>query len=320
MARFGLVGFWPASRLVRRFREPATRGLVAGLAAHSYLPLDRLLTAGIGLSLGLAAHAVGWPVAGGGSQAIATALASVITSNGGEILTGRDVRSLDDLPPAPATLLDITPRQLLAMAGDRLSGRGARALRRWRYGPGTFKADYLLSGPVPWTNEQCRRAGTVHLGGRFEEIAAAERSTAAGTIAERPLTLVVQPCIADPSRAPAGQHVLWSYCHVPHGDAADRSPLLEGQLDRFAPGWRDLVVARRLRRAAEFERYNPNDVGGDIAGGSLGGTQLVVRPWGLLDPYQTPLPGVWLCSASTPPGAGAHGMCGWHAAGRVLAS
>jgi phytoene dehydrogenase-like protein len=173
---------------------------------------------------------------------------------------------------------------------------------------------------MPWTNETCRRAGVVHLGGRLEDIAAAERGTAKGQMADRPFTLVTQPSLADASRAPAGQHVLWTYCHVPHGDRADRSTALEGQLDRFAPGWRDLVIAREVRTAMDFERYNPNDVGGDIAGGSLGGTQLAVRPWGLLDPYRTPLPGVWLCSASTPPGAGAHGMSGWNAAGRVLAA
>jgi len=318
MARFGLSGLWSAESLVRRFREPATRGLFAGLAAHSYLPLDRLLTGGLGLSLGLAAHAVGWPVAGGGSQAISTALASVIGAHGGEIVTDHEVRSLRDLPRARATLLDVTPRQLVALAGPDLPGWRAWGLRRWRYGPGAFKIDYLLSEPMPWTNEWCRRAGTVHLGGRFEDIAAAERATAGGTMAERPFTLVVQPSVADPTRAPAGQHVLWAYCHVPHGDGADRSAALERQLDRFAPGWRDLVIERHVRTALDFERMNPNDIGGDIAGGSLGGTQLVLRPWAPLHPYRTPVKGVWLCSASTPPGAGAHGMCGWHAAGDVL--
>ena len=318
MARFGLTGLWSASSLVRRFREPATRGLMAGLSAHSYLPLDKWFTAGIGLTLGLAAHAVGWPVAAGGSQAIVDSLAAVVVANGGEIVTDHEVRSLRALPSVPATLLDVTPRQLVALAGDQLGGWRGRELRRWRYGPGSFKADYLLSGPMPWTNEACRRAGTIHLGGRFEDIAAAERATAGGTVAARPFTLVVQPGVADPSRAPAGQHVLWAYCHVPHGDNADRSEQLEGQLDRFAPGWRDLVLQRRTRTAMDFERYNPNDVGGDIAGGSLGGTQLVLRPWAPLHPYRTPIARVWLCSASTPPGAGAHGMCGWHAAGDVL--
>jgi phytoene dehydrogenase-like protein len=318
MARFGLSGAWSVETLVRRFREPATRGLFAGLAAHSYLPLDRLFTAGIGLSLGLAAHAVGWPVAAGGSQAITDALASVVRSRGGEIVTGHDVKSLHDLPRARATLLDVGPRQFVALAGSRLPGSQARPLQRWRYGPAAFKADYLLSGPLPWTSVRCGQAGTVHLGGRFEEIAAAERVNAAGTMAERPFTLLVQPSVADPSRAPIDQHVVWAYCHVPHGDGADRSPQLEGQLDRFAPGWRDLVVERRIRTPVDLEAENPNDVGGDIAGGSLGGTQLVLRPWAPLHPYRTPIKGVWLCSASTPPGAGAHGMCGWHAAGDVL--
>ncbi len=318
MARFGLSGLWSAQSLVHRFTEPATRGLFAGLAAHAYLPLDRLFTAGIGLSLGLAAHAVGWPVAGGGSQAISDALAAVIRAHGGEIETGHEVRGLHELPRVRATLLDVTPRQFVTMAGSRLTAGRARALRRWRYGPGAFKADYLLSGPMPWTNTDCRQAGTVHLGGRFEDIAGAERSTAGGTMADRPFTLVVQPSVADPSRAPGGQHVLWAYCHVPHGDGDDRSEQLEGQLDRFAPGWRDLVVDRRVRTALDFEAANPNNVGGDIAGGSLGGTQLALRPWAPLHPYRTPVKGVWLCSASTPPGAGAHGMCGWHAAGDVL--
>jgi phytoene dehydrogenase-like protein len=318
MARFGLNGAWSAKTLVRRFREPATRGLLAGLTAHSYLPLDRLFTAGIGLSLGLAAHAVGWPVAGGGSQAITGALADVIRSHGGEIVTGQDVRNLDELPRVRATLLDVAPRHFVTIAGRHLSSGRARAFQRWRYGPAAFKADYLLSGPVPWTNEDCRRAGTVHLGGRFEDIAAAERATASGTMAARPFTLVVQSSVADPSRAPSGQHVLWAYCHVPHGDGTDHSTELEGQLDRFAPGWRDLVVDRRVRTPLDMEAENPNDVGGDIAGGSLGGTQLLLRPWAPLHPYRTPVKGVWLCSASTPPGAGAHGMCGWHAAGDVL--
>jgi phytoene dehydrogenase-like protein len=319
MARFGLTGARSAAALVRRFRAPATRGLFAGLAAHSYLPLDAPFTAGIGLSLGLAAHAVGWPVAGGGSQAIADALATVIRTNGGEVVTDHPIARLTELPPAPATLLDVTPRQVVALAGASLTGLKARGLRRWRYGPGATKVDYLLSGPVPWTNDACRRAGVVHLGGRFEDIAAAESMTARGRMAPRPFTLVTQPSLADPSRAGADQHVLWAYCHVPHGDDADRSAELEGQLDRFAPGWRDLVVARSVRTAGDMARSNPNDIGGDIAGGSLGHLQLVVRPWNPLDPYRTPLKGVWMCSASTPPGAGAHGMCGWHAAGRVLA-
>ena len=318
MARFGLTGARSMAGLAHRFQEPATRGLLAGLSAHSYLPLDRPFTGGIGLSLGLAAHAVGWPVAGGGSQAISDALAAVIRSHGGEIVTGQEVHGLQELPPARATLLDVGPHQFVALAGNRLPSGRARIFQRWKYGPAACKADYLLSGPVPWTNERCREAGTVHLGGRFEDIAAAERATAAGTMAERPFTLVVQPSVADPSRAPAGQHVLWAYCHVPHGDGADRSPQLEGQLDRFAPGWRDLVVERRVRTALDVAAGNPNDIGGDIAGGSLGGSQLALRPWAPFHPYRTPVKGVWLCSASTPPGAGAHGMCGWHAAGDVL--
>jgi phytoene dehydrogenase-like protein len=319
MARFGLVGRRSATAVAGRFQAPATRALLAGLAAHSYLPLDSSFTAGLGLSLGLAAHAVGWPVASGGSQAIAHALAGVVFAHGGEIVRNHPVGRLTELPPAPATLLDVTPRQVIALAGDTLGSAKAWGLRRWRYGPAACKVDYLLSGPMPWTNSACRRAGVLHLGGRFEDIASAEATTGAGRMAPRPFTLVAQPSLADSSRAPAGHHVLWAYCHVPHGDDADRSAAVEGQLDRFAPGWRDLVVARVVRTAGDIARSNPNSIGGDIAGGSLGGLQLVVRPWNPLDPYRTPLPGVWMCSASTPPGAGAHGMCGWHAAGRVLA-
>ncbi len=320
MARYGLVGIRSASMLVRRFREPATRGLIAGLAAHSFLPLEHVLTGGIGLSLGLAAHAVGWPVARGGSQAIVDALAAVVTSHGGEIVTGTEVTSLGQLPPAAAVALDVTPAQLLTIAGDRLHGWKAWRLRQWRYGPAASKADYLLSAPMPWVNEACREAGVVHIGGRFEDIANAERTTSGGTVAERPFVLASQPVLADPARAPAGRHVLWTYAHVPHGSGVDESPRIEAQLDRFAPGWRDLIVEKRVKTATQFEKYDPNYVGGDIAGGSLGRGQLLLRPWGVIDPYRTPVPGVWLCSASTPPGAGAHGMCGWHAAGRILSA
>jgi len=320
MARYGLVGLPSASLLVRRFREPATRGLLAGLAAHSFLPLEHVLTGGIGLSIGLAAHAVGWPVAAGGSQAIVDALAAVVTSHGGEVVTGTDVTSLGQLPPATAVALDVTPRQLLALAGDRLHGGRGWRLRQWRYGPAASKADYLLSGPMPWTNDACRQAGVVHLGGRFEDIATAERATSSGTVAERPFVLASQPILADPGRAPSGRHILWTYAHVPHGSDVDESPRIEAQLDRFAPDWRDLIVEKRVKTATQFETYDPNDVGGDIAGGSLGRGQLLLRPWGVIDPYRTPLPGVWLCSASTPPGAGAHGMCGWHAAGRMISA
>jgi phytoene dehydrogenase-like protein len=318
MARFAPAGLPPAARLVRRFREPATRGLIGGLAAHSFLPLTAILTGGVGLSLGLAAHAVGWPFAEGGSEAISRALARIITAHGGEIVTGHEVTTLSHLPPVRATLVDVTPRQFVALAGDRLTGRQAAPLRRWRYGPAACKADYLLSAPVPWTNEACRRAGVLHLGGRFEEMAKAERATSQGIVADRPFVLAAQPVIADPGRAPDGRHILWTYAHVPHGSSVDESPRIEAQVDRFAPGWRDLIVGKHVRTAVQLEAANPNDVGGDIAGGSLGRGQLLLRPWGLVDPYRTPLPDVWLCSASTPPGAGAHGMCGWHAAGRVL--
>jgi phytoene dehydrogenase-like protein len=319
LARFGAPGTLPAAALARTFRTPEAQALLAGAAAHSCLPLSHPLTAGLGLVLLVAGHAVGWPVAAGGSQAIVDALASVVTGSGGEIVTGHPVARLHDLPPAPVKLLDVTPQQLLAMSGHELSGRAGRPYRRFRYGPGACKVDYVLSGPMPWLAKAARRAGTVHVGGTFVQVVATERELARGRVAERPFTLVAQPSVADPSRAPAGQHVLWAYCHVPNGCTADVSDRIEAQLDRFAPGWRDLVLAKQVRTAMAHQAENPNAVGGDISSGSLGGLQLMRRPRFGPDPYATPLPGVWLCSASTPPGPGAHGMAGWHAAGRALA-
>jgi phytoene dehydrogenase-like protein len=320
MARFGVVGARSVHSLVRRFHEPRARALLAGLGAHTCIPLTSPFTGGLGLALGLTAHAVGWPFAEGGSQSLVDALATVVTQNNGEIVTGTEVRALTELPPRRATILDLTPRQILELAPNELGGWRGWGLRRWRYGPGACKCDYLLTGPMPWSAEPARRAGVVHIGGTFEDIAASEATVSRGRLAERPYVLVAQPSVADPTRAPSGAHVLWTYCHVPNGCATDASDLIERQLDRFAPGWRDLVVLKRVRTTADYESYNPNNVGGDIAGGSLGRGQLVLRPWNPLDPYRTPLKDVWMCSASTPPGAGAHGMCGWHAAGRVLSS
>jgi phytoene dehydrogenase-like protein len=318
MARFARNAVFSAASLSRRFRLPASRGLFAGLAAHSCIRLDAPFTAGIALSLGGAAHTVGWPLAAGGSQRIVAALAAVATTHGAEIVTGQRVERLADLPPTQATLLDVTPRQLVAMAPDRLGGWRGWRLRLWRYGLAACKADYLLSAPVPWRAEACRRAGTVHLGGRFEDVASAEAAVLDGMLPPRPYALVAQPSVVDPSRAGPGQHVLWTYRHVPNGCGRDATDGIERQLDHYAPGWRDLVLAKRVRTGLDYEAYNPNDIGGDIAAGSLGRLQVAVRPWGVLDPYRTPLARVWLCSASTPPGAGAHGMSGWNAAGRVL--
>ena len=263
---------------------------------------------------------MGWPVAEGGSQAIADALAAHLTELGGEIRTGEPITSLAQLPPSRAVLLDLAPRQVADLAGDRLSERYRARLRQFRPGPAAFKVDYALSGPVPWTNEACRRAGTVHVGGTADEVAAGEAAVGAGQPPERPYVLVAQQSLVDPSRAPAGQHTLWAYCHVPNGSTFDMTERIEAQIERFAPGFRDLVLARHVAGPAWFESYNPSYIGGDIAGGAHRGLQLVFRPTISVRPYHTPDPTLFLCSASTPPGAGVHGMCGHHAANAALAS
>jgi phytoene dehydrogenase-like protein len=319
-ARFGAWGVWPATVLARRFEHDEARALIGGLAAHSCLPLHRPFTAGLGLMLGVMAHAVGWPVAEGGSQAIVAALARSIEANGGEIHTSEPVRDVRDLPDAEAVLLDVAPRQLVRMVGGRLDGWRGRPYRRYRYGWSACKVDYVLSGPMPWLAEAARRAGTLHLGGSLPELVASEEAVARGRVAEAPFVLVAQATVVDPTRAPAGRHTLWAYCHVPNGDGRDASRAIEAQFDRWAPGWRDLVVGRSVRTASDFEMYNPSAIGGDFAGGSMDARQIFARPRASWNPYATPLPGVWLCSAATPPGAAVHGMCGWHAAGRVLAS
>lgn len=302
------------------FRDEANRAMWIGLAAHAAVRLDRPFANAAGYGLAVAGHLAGWPAARGGSQAIVDALASVVRTNGGEIVTGHEVRSLSDLPPGRATLLDVTPRQLVALGGDALGPSATRRAGRWRYGPGHVKIDYVLSGPVPWTAEPCRRAGTVHVGGTAAEIARSEADVVAGRLPDRPYALVVQPDVADPTRlGPNGERPLWAYTHVPNGCDADASASVERQLDRFAPGWRDLVVARQVRSAVQAEAHNPNMIGGDLGGGSVAGRQLLVRPR-LVDPYRTAIDGVWLCSSSSPPGPGVHGMCGWHAAGRVLSA
>ncbi len=318
MARFAR-GALPAATLARlAFREPRARALLAGLAAHITLPLEWATTAAYGLMLGLLGHAVGWPVARGGSQTIADALAAHLCSLGGTIETGRRVGSLAELPPARAYLFDVAPRGLLSITGDRLSGRYHRALERYRYGQGVFKLDYALSEPVPWTSTDARRAGTLHLGGTLEEIARSEREIWAGVHPERPYVLVSQPSLFDPTRAPPGRHTLWAYCHVPSGSTVDMTARIEAQIERFAPGFSDCVLARHAMNATEYESYNPNFVGGDINTGAQTWRQLFTRPTLRLDPYTTPLPDVFLCSAATPPGGGVHGLCGYHAAQTVL--
>ncbi len=318
-ARFALAGVPSASLAARRFRDEPAKALLAGLAAHSCVPLDRAFTTGVGLTLGLYAHTAGWPVARGGSQSIVDALARVVTSNGGVIETDRHVSSLTDLPNADHVLLDVTPRQLVAMAGGRLDGWAGRPYRRFQYGPSVVKLDYVMSGPMPWRAPAASRAGTVHLGGRFDEIAAGEAAMTRGEVAQHPFVLVAQPAVADPSRAVGGRQPLWVYCHLQRtADAHLAIERIESQLDRYAPGWRDLVVASTHRSAADLEAYNPSNVEGDIAGGSISARQLIARPRFRPDPYATPLPGVRLCGASTPPGAGVHGMAGWNAAGPLL--
>ncbi len=307
---YGRHAIRPASVLARRWHGEEARAILAGAAAHAMMPLTAAPTAGIGLMLVALAHGVGWPVVAGGSARITDAMAAALVANGGRVETGRWVGSLTELPPASATILDVSPRTLLQLAGDRLPGGYRAALRRFRYGPGVCKVDFALSGPVPWANEDCRRAGTLHLGGPFEQIAAAEAEVAAGKHPQNPYVLVVQPGVADPSRAPAGQQTLWTYCHVPSGSGVDMTGRIEAQIERFAPGFRDLVLARAVRTAADEEAHNPNYVGGDIGVGLQTIWQTVVRPAPRWNPYRTPIRGVYLCSSATPPIPGVHGRCG----------
>jgi len=316
---FGVGALMPARVLIgAAFRGERTRAVLAGLAAHSFLPFGSPFGGSFTLLLTASIHGVGWPLARGGSQRIADALVAHLRSLGGTVETGHRVASLGELDPPGVTMLDVTPRQLERIAGDRLPDRYRRALRRYRYGPGVFKLDYALSGPVPWRAPECRRAGTVHLGGSFEEIAAGESAVARGEHPERPFVLVAQQSLCDPSRAPAGRHTLWAYCHVPNGSAVDMTDRIERQLERFAPGFRDLVLARSAMACADVERHDENCVGGDISGGAHDGLQLVFRPVMGFIPYATPARDVYLCSSSTPPGGGVHGMCGYWAARAAL--
>jgi phytoene dehydrogenase-like protein len=319
LARFGVKALLPASVLAKAvFKEERARAIFAGMAAHSMLPLESPPTASFGMVLATLAHVVGWPVARGGSQQIANAMASYFCSLGGEIATGRLVESLDELPAAQAVLFDVTPRQLLQIAGDRLPQGYRRQLRRYRYGPGVFKVDWALDGPIPWRAEECARVGTVHLGGTIEEIAASERAVWHGQHHERPFVLLAQQSLIDATRAPEGKHTVWAYCHVPHGSTLDMTERIEGQIERFAPGFKDLVLARHTMSAPEMQQYNPNYIGGDINGGIQDLRQLFTRPTPRLTPYRTAQRGFYLCSSSTPPGGGVHGMCGYFAARTAL--
>lgn len=310
MGRFALCGLRSAKSLVGSWDE-RDQALFAGLAGHSFLPLDEMPSAAFGIVLGLLAHAVGWPMPRAGSQEISNALAAHFLSLGGVIETGRAIRSLKELPPARAVLLDVTPRQF-----NQITNQGC--YERFRYGPGIFKIDYALNAAIPWKAKDCARAGTIHLGGTFAEIANAERQIWEGKLPERPFVLLAQQSLFDPTRAPAGKHVAWAYCHVPHASSADATNLIDAQIERFAPGFRDCILARATKNCAEMERYNPNYVGGDINGGATIFRQLIARPTLSLNPYRTPVLGVFLCSSSTPPGGGVHGMCGFHAANAAL--
>lgn len=321
MARFGRHAIRSASGLAQSlFENERTRAMFAGVAAHSMVPLDKLATAGYALGLIVAAHSVGWPVSVGGAQQLSNALVAYLESLGGEVVANNPVDSLASLPPSRVVLLDVTPRQLLSIAGDRLSSFYRRRLSRYRYGPGVFKMDWALSSPVPWKAAECRRAGTLHLGGSAGEIAASERASWEGRPPERPYVLVTQPSLFDPTRAPPGKHTLWAYCHVPHGSTVDMRTRIEDQIERFAPGFRDCIEDARATSPADLERSNANIVGGDIAGGAADLSQVFARPMARFNPYATSIANVFLCSSSTPPGVGVHGMGGYHAARAAMKS
>lgn len=320
MGGFGMRAMMPATALARAFSTEEAKGLFGGGAAHAFLPLGRLFTASFGLMLLASGHVAGWPVARGGSRAIPDSMGRLLGELGVGIETGRPVLTLADVPPSRAVLFDVTPRQLLSICGDALPSGYRRRMARFRYGPGVFKIDYALSEPVPWTNEECRRAGSLHLGGTITEMAAAESEVAGGKHPQRPFVLVGQQSLCDPTRAPAGQHTLWTYAHVPNGSDVDMTRQIEDQIERFAPGFRDIVLARHVANTAWYEAHDANMIGGDIAGGSHGGLQLVLRPVPGVRPYRTGNPRFFLCSASTPPGGGVHGMCGMHAANAALRS
>ena len=319
VARFGLKAIRPARYLAQSvFKEEPARALFAGISAHSLLPLERSPSSGFGLILGILGHVVGWPMPLGGSQKIVDALASYLCSLGGEIVTGVEVKSIDALPSARAVLFDVSPRQLLRIAGERLPGGYQRKLQRYRYGPGVFKIDFALDGPVPWKAVECARAGTVHLGGTLAEIAAAEKTVWRGQHPENPFVLVAQQSLFDPTRAPEGKHTLWTYCHLPNGSTFDMTERIESQIERFAPGFRDRVLARHVANPRDLERYDANYIGGDINGGVEDLWQFFTRPTLRLVPYSTPAKGIYICSSSTPPGGGVHGMCGYFAAQAAL--
>ena len=318
MARLGLPGLLPVTRLAARFQSEEAKALLAGAAAHSMLPLSTPLTGSYGLLFITLGHAYGWPVVEGGSERVVEALVAELADLGGTIRLDRWVNSWSELPEAKAVLADTSPRQLASLGADRLSPSFKKALGRFRYGPGVCKVDWALSGPVPWEAPACRKAGTVHVGGTLEEVATSESEVAAGRHAERPFCLVAQPGVVDVHACPEGSQTLWAYCHVPSGSTVDMAERIEAQIERFAPGFRDLILARATKTAAQAEEANPNYVGGDITGGMATLRQTLFRPTLRWDNYKTSAPGLYLCSASTPPGGGVHGMCGYWAARTAL--
>ena len=318
MAKFGLQAMTSALTIAKKFKTKEAKGLWAGMAAHSMQPLSSLTTSAIGIVLMAVGHLGGWPIPKGGSQEIANALASYFISLGGKIQTAFFVKSLRDLPSAHAVLFDVSPRQLLEIAGHRFSSIYKWQLEKYRYGMGVFKIDWALADPVPFTAEGARKAGTVHLGNSIEEITVGEYASSIGAVPEKPFVLFAQPSVFDPGRAPEGKHTAWAYCHVPHGSAADMTTVIENQVERFAPGFKERILAKHTFNPAELEAYNPNYIGGDINGGIIDISQIFNRPALGLSPYGTSEKGIYICSASTPPGGGVHGMCGYHAAKRAL--
>jgi phytoene dehydrogenase-like protein len=317
--RFGTLALLSARQLIRsHFVQEAAGALFAGLAAHSFLPLSSPGSAAFGLMLGMLGHAVGWPIPSGGAQMISKALLQHLRTLGGKIQTGVFITSLSQLPRTRVVLLDITPRQLIRIAKETLPVRYRRILERFRYGPGIFKIDYALDGPLPWIHEVCQRAGTIHVGGTFDEIAESETEVAQGKCPDRPFLLLSQPTLFDPTRAPVGRHVVWVYCHVPNGSSFDMTERIERQIARFAPGFNERVLVRRTTSTAELESKNANLIGGAITGGANDLWQMVARPILSAVPYRTPIKGIFLCSSSTSPGGGVHGMCGFHAANAAL--
>ena len=318
MARFGLKALRSASGFAKRYQTEKARAVFAGLAAHGIMPFDAKATAAIGLVLGTAAHTVGWPYPKGGSHQITKAMVGYFESLGGKVETGTEITTIDELPSSRSILFNNTPRQILDISGDKLPQSYAKKLQRYEYGQGVFKLDFALNEPIPWKDELCRKAGTVHLGGTFEEIAASEKQSANGQHPEKPYVLVAQQSLGDDSRAPDHNHTGWAYCHVPNGSTEDMAEPIISQIERFAPGFRDCILDSHAMNAQDMQTYNPNYIGGDINGGRADITQLFTRPAGLFDPYHIPETNMYIASSSTPPGGGVHGMCGFHAAESVL--